>query len=248
MIKLKTWQLALAGVAVLGGLMIFSDRPVSVEGGEALIRNRSDYERVSQDASSLALKVFEKVDGGQEATPEELETLKKALSKFRALQTYEPRQVMAFYGGARCYQILGEKQRAAEQYEQAVLNLSTDAARDNQVVRLTAYEAMAQLASLSLELGAEKLADANSLGQSGDKAGSEESTRVANLIYNKALKHSQSAVEAMPQAYKYWLIHGNVLLAVGKKAEAKAAILQAEKIAPNDPEVKVMAKMVRASG
>ncbi|HLO97680.1 MAG TPA: hypothetical protein VK171_03705 [Fimbriimonas sp.] len=246
MIKLKTWQLAIVGVAVIGGLMYFSDRPVTVEGGEALIRNRTEYEKVSQDATTMVLSIFAKVDQGQEATPEELETVKRALSKFRALQTYEPRQVMSFYGGARCYQILGEKQRASEQYEQAVLNLSTDAARDNQGVRLTAYEAMAQLASICLELGAEKLADANSLGQAGDKAGSEESTRVANLIYNKALRHSQSAVEAVPQAYKYWLIHGNVLLAVGKKAEARAAIIQAKKIAPDDAEVKVMAKMVGA--
>lgn len=244
MAKLQSWHWAVIAIVGIGAVMLLSDRPTTVEGGGEVIRNRDDYKKNSDEATLKAVPIFRKVDEGGEPTPEEVKVIRDTVKKFRTLQAYDPRQVSSFYGGGRCYMILGEKQKAAEQFEQSVMNLSIDAARDRQEVRYTAYDAMAQLASVCMDLGAEKLSEANSLAQSGDKAGSDEAIKVANTYYNKALTHSQGAVDSLPQAPKYWLIHGNVLLAVGKREQAQAAIKEAKKLDPNNKEIQMMAKMV----
>ena len=140
--------------------------------------------------------------------------------------------------------ILGEKLRASERFEQAVLNRGYDPEKDRSDIKLTGIEAMALLSEVSLDLAAEEIANFNSLGQSGDTKGAEEAKKRAQIYYDKAFESADQAVRAIPTAPRYLIDWANVLLVLKKQDLAKKDIAKAKALAPNDPKVKMAASMV----
>lgn len=242
---MKSWMIAIGVVLGLGLVLYFSDRPVKTPSGIDMIRTPVQYQDAQNKASGYALTVFQKANAGEEITEEDKTKLREALKYFDAMTMFEPRHVTNFFGAGYCHMLLGEKEKAAECFEQSILNIQTDPLRDQQTIRLTVFEAMSLLSETTLDLASQEMGNFNSLAQANDMKGAEEAKKRAQIYYDKAYKYANAAIESKPDGFRYWLARANVLLALKKEKEAKSDVLQAFKLSPTDPRVQMMVKMLK---
>jgi tetratricopeptide (TPR) repeat protein len=242
---MKNWMIAVAVVLGLGLVLFLSDRPVKTPSGLDLIRDANQYQDAQNKASGFALTVFQKANAGEEITEDDKVKLREALKYFDAMTIFEPRHVTSYFGAGYCHMLLGEKEQAAESFEQSILNIQTDPLRDQQTIRLTVFEAMSLLSETTLDLGAQEIGNFNSLAQANDLKGAEEAKKRAQIYYDKSYKYANAAIESKPDAFRYWLARANVLLALKREEEARKDVLQAFKLAPTDPRVQMMVRMLK---
>ena len=241
---MKNWVIAGSVVVGLGLVLFLSDRPVKTTGGIDLIRSPNQYAEANNKASQLALGPMQKDAQGQVLTAEDKANLKEATKYFDAMQAFDPRRVQPLFGAGKVYMILGEKEKAAERFQQALNNKDVDPDHDSQAVKLTIVETFGQLSEVTLDLATEEAANFNSFTQSGDKKAAEEAKNRSLIYYRKALDCANRAVEAQPLGTRYLVDRGNILLAIGNKEKAKEDFKKALTLDPNDPRVKMSAKQV----
>jgi tetratricopeptide (TPR) repeat protein len=241
---MKNWWIGIGAVVALGAIMFMSDRKVDPPSGLDLIRDARQYAEANNKAAILAFEIFQKADSGGEVTDADKSKLSEAAKHFEAMQLYNPTQVQTFFGSGKCYMLLGEKQKAAERLEQAVLNGRIDTEKDKEAVKLTVFESAALLSEVTLDLAAEEIANFNSLSQANDTVGAEAAKKRSQIYYDKAFEFSNMAVEGVPKSPRYLVDRANVFLAMKKMDLAKKDIAKAMTLAPSDARVKLAAKMV----
>ncbi len=248
---MKNWLIGFAAVVALGAILFLSDRKVENPSGIELIRSDAELSDTMNKALQLSGQIIQRDIAGEAVTEDDKGKLREAVKLFEALRLrYNTWVTNACYAGM-CHKLLGEKQRAAECFEQAVLNKRFDplAKRDLKnpdriAMELTAYEAAAQLSEVTLDLAAEEIANYNSLSQANDMTGAEAAKKRSEIYYDKAMEFSTLAVENVPTSAKYLVDRANVYLALKKVDLAKLDIKKAKTINPNDARVKMAAKMV----
>ena len=241
---MKNWFIAIVAVVALGAILFLSDRKEAPPSGRELIRGPEQYADANNKAAVLAFSIFKKADDGENITPEDKAKLREAASYFEAMRLYNPTIVRSDMGAGMCYMILGEKERAAERFEQAVNNKNIDPEKDKPNFNLTVYEAMERLSEVIVDLAVEEIAHQNSLSQANDPVGAEAAKKRSEIYFAKANDYSSQAVAAMPTAPRYRIGRANLLLAMKRNKEAKEEVAKAIALAPNDPQVKMLAKVV----
>lgn len=241
---MKNWWIGVVAIIALGAIMFLSDRKVQTPSGIDFIRNDNQYAEVNNRAAVIAYPVFERVDAGGDLTEDDKAKLREALPYFEAMGTYNPTRVKTFFGAGKCFMLIGEKQKAAERFEQAVLNKRIDKDPAPLEMQATAYEAAGLLAEVTMDLAAEEIANFNSLSQANDMVGAEAAKKRSLIYYQKALESANIAVEGVPNAARYLAIRANVYLALKKEDLAKKDIIKAKGINPDDYRVKMTAKML----
>ena len=241
---MKNWMIAVAAVFALGAILFLSDRPVQTPSGIDLIRTPEQYRDANNKAEQFGLAVMQKADNGEKLTDADLNNLREALKYFEAMRLFMPSRVSSNFGAGRCYMILGEKQSAAERFEQAVVNRGYDPEKDRPDIRAIGFEAMALLSEVTLDLASEEIGNFNSLSQANDPTGAAGAKKRADVYYQKAFDFSNQAVSGVPTSARYLIDRANVLLALKKEDLAKKDILKAKAISPEDPRVKMTASLV----
>lgn len=241
---MKNWMIAVGAVFALAVVLFLSDRTVKSPAGVDLIRTPDQYLEANNKALQFAKPPFVKADNFEKLTDADLNNVREGLKYFEAMRVYQPLRITCNFGAGKCFQILGEKERAAERFEQAVYNRSYDPERDRADIKATGIEAMAELSEVSLDLAAEEIANSNSLSQANDQKGADMAKQRAKVYYDKAFTNANQAVEAVPTAYRYLVDRANVYLALKNEDLAKKDIAKAKALAPNDPKVKMAVSMV----
>jgi tetratricopeptide (TPR) repeat protein len=241
---MKNWLIGISAVIALGVILFLSDRKVENPSGIDLVRGPEEYVNANNKAATLAYEIFQRADTGGAITNEDKDKLREAVKYFEAMNVFDPSKVRGFFGAGKCYMLLEEKVRASERLEQAVLNKRIDKDKGKDEVELTAFESAALLSEVTLDLAAEEIANFNSLSQANDMTGAEAAKKRSQIYYDKALEFSTIAVEGVPKSARYLVDRANVYLALKKVDLAKADILKAKALNPNDPRVKMIAKMV----
>jgi tetratricopeptide (TPR) repeat protein len=240
----KNWMIAIGGVLVLGAILFLSDRPAQTPSGIDLIRTGDQYIDANNKAQRYGLTAMQKYDNGEKLTEDDLKNLKESVKYFEAMRIFQPQRIQSNFGAGKCYMILGEKEKAAERFEQAVFNRGYDPEKDRPDIVPTGYEAMALLSEVSLDLAAEEVANYNSLNQANDVKGADDARKKAQIYYEKAFNSANQAVISVPTSPKYLVDRANVYLVMKKEDLAKKDIAKAKALAPNDPKVKMAAGMV----
>jgi tetratricopeptide (TPR) repeat protein len=235
-----------AGIAVVAGIvgvMWISDRPVTGLGGSEIIRNSIDLEKANKQASDLVLSLFQKDDDGGELTSEDKDKLRKGANIFEAMRGYAPTHVSHCFGAGKCYMLVGELQKAAERFEQAYNNRSTDPLKDDQLVKLTVIEAQGLLSECMLEMATNSLSQALTAQQNGSQTDATNFKKTASVYQLSAFQFANSAVTAQPSGFRYLIARANAYLAMNKKEEAKKDVEAAFKLAPKHPRVILAARL-----
>lgn len=241
---MKNWMIAIVAVFALGMVLFLSDRKVETPSGVDLIRNPNQYSEANSKAALLAFDIFRKADNGESISEDDKAKLREAEKYFEAMRLYNPTVVQSNFGAGKCFMLIGEKERAAERFEQAVMNKDIDQDKSKPNFNLTVYESMALLSEVTLDLAVEEIANQNSLSQANDMVGAAAAKKRSDSYFAKALDYSNKAVVAVPTATRYLIGRANILLALKRDADAKKDIAQAKKLSPNDPRVKMLAKLV----
>ena len=241
---MKNWLIAGVTVVGLGLILFMSDRTAPTPSGLDLIRNGPQFVDANNKVAVLVVDVWKRADDGGTITEEDKGKLKQGAQILEAMRTYYPPSINANFGAGKCYMLLGEKERAAERFEQAVVNKNVDKDRDVPDVKLTVFECMALLSEVSVDLAAEEIANYNSLSQANDKVGAENAKKKSQIYFDKALDYSNQAVLAVPTAPRYLVDRATVFLALKKNDLAKNDIVKAKQLAPNDHRVMMMSKLV----
>lgn len=241
---MKNWIIAAVAVAVLFVVLFLSDRPAQTPSGLDIIRNNAQYVEANNKAATLALSVLQKAEAGGVLTDEDKGKLREAIKYLEAMNIYEPRHVNSYVGAGKCYLYIGEKEKAGERLGQAILNKDLDPAKDTQEVQLSVIEAMALLSQIDLDLAVEEIANANSATQANDPAGAEAAKKRSTIYMDKALEFANQTLKAAPTGFRYLVNRANIYLAKGKKDLAKADLVKAKTLAPNDPKVLQSAKLI----
>lgn len=236
---MKNWVVAVGVVVGLGAVMFFSDRAPKTPNGVDLIRSDAQYLDVYNRTATIAVPIFQKVDGGTPMNAEDEAKIRESARNFESVNIYRPQTVMGQYYLGRCWQLLGEKVKAAQCFDQAIVDFPFDPQRQNKIVELTSYDAMGLLSEICLDLSVEELANANSASQAGDAKGAQAAKDRSKIYVEKAFQNADSAVKNVPNGYRYLIDRGMVLLTMGKRDEAKQDILKAKQLAPSDPRVKM---------
>lgn len=241
---MKNWMIAIVAVFALGTVLFLSDRKVETPSGVDLIRNPTQYAEANGKAANLAFEIFRKADSGGSITEDDKAKLREAEKYFEAMRLYNPTVVQSNFGAGKCFMLVGEKERAAERFEQAVMNRNIDPEKDKPDFNLTVYESMALLSEVTLDLAVEEIANRNSLSQANDPVGAAAAKKRSDNYFAKALDYSNQAVSAVPRATRYLVGRANILLALKRDADAKKDIARAKALDPNDLRVKMLAKLV----
>ena len=240
----KNWMFAVAGVVGLAAVLFLSDRSVQTPSGIDLIRNGDQYLDAHNKAQRLGLTAMQKYEAGETLTEEDKNNAREALKYFEAMRLYQPLRISSNFGSGICEMILGEKEKASERFEQAVLNRAYDPEKDRSDIVPIGYEAMARLSEVSLDLAAEEIANYNSLNQANDAKGADEARKRAQVYYQKALTYANEAVSVAPTNVRYLVDRANVYLVMKREDLAKKDIAKAKALAPNDPKVKMAVSLV----
>ncbi len=241
---MKNWLIAIGAVIALGVVVFLSGLENATPSGVPLIRNSSQLVEVNNKAAVLAFGIFENADNGLKVSDDDKVRLREALKLFEAMRLYDPTRVQSNLGAGKCYMILGEKEKASERFEQAIVNKNVDPDREEPNYKLTIYECMDLLSEVTLDLGVEEIANYNSLSQAHDTAGATLAKQRAETYLGKALDYSNQAVLAVPEATRYLIGRANVLLVMKRDEDAKKDVAKAKALAPTDPRVLMMAKLV----
>jgi tetratricopeptide (TPR) repeat protein len=241
---MKNWLIAIGAVIALAAILFLSDRNGPTPSGVPLVRSPDQLVEVNNKAAMLAFGIFQNADNGLKVSDDDKAKLREALKLFEAMRLYDPTRVQSNLGAGKCYMILGEKEKAAERFEQAIVNKNVDPDHDKPNHKLTVYECMALLSEVSVDLGVEEIANYNSLSQAHDTAGAEIAKKHAEMYLGKALDYSNQAVLAVPEATRYLIGRANVLLVMKRDEDAKKDVAKAKALAPTDPRVLMMAKLV----
>ena len=240
----KNWMIAVGAVILLAAVLFLSDRPAQTPSGIDLIRTGDQYNDANNKAERYGLTAMQKYDNGERITDEDIKNVKESLKYFEAMRIFQPQRIKSNFGAGKCYMILGEKEKAAERFEQAVFNRGYDPEKDRPDISQTGIEALALQSEVTLDLAAEEIANYNSLGQANDAKGAEEARKKAQIYYEKAFNSVDQAVALVPTSPKYLVDRANVYLVMKKEDLAKKDIAKAKALAPNDPKVKMAASMV----
>ncbi len=236
---MKNWIVAVGVVIGLGAVLFLSDRAPKTPDGVDLIRSDAQYLDVYNRTATVAVPIFQKADNGTPMSPEDEAKIRESAKSFESVNIYRPQSVMSQYYLGRCWQLLGEKVKAARCFDQAIVDLPNDPQKQNKIVELTTYDAMALLSEICLDLSVEELANANSASQAGDAKGAQAAKERSKIYVDKAFQNADLAAHSVPNAYRYLVDRGLVLLTMGKREEAKKDILKAAELAPSDPRVKM---------
>ena len=242
--KLKPEMIAAGLIAGLAALMIFSDKTVKTQSGANILRNVNEYQSSINKAAELATTVFQKADAGQELSEQDKSNLELAAKEFEAMKAYDPKSVTAVFGAGKCYMILGDKQRASENLEQAYLNYQIDPSKELDGVKDTAIEAAGLLSEVVFTQGNDSIADYNSASQSGDKTTAQTKQKEAQIYYKKSFDYANIAVQQKPNGFRYLLARCQVLLATGNKDQALKDFQTAKSLAPTDYKVVMFGKLL----
>lgn len=241
---MKNWLIAGGAVVGLALVLFLSDRPVQTPSGIDLIRNPNQNIDANNKVALLVVDVWRRADDGGTITEEDKGKLKQGAQILEAMRTYYPPSINSNFGAGKCYMLLGEKERASERFEQAIMNKNVDKDRDIPDVKLTVFECMALLSEVTVDLAAEEIANYNSLSQASDKVGAENAKKKSQIYFDKALDYSNQAVLGVPDAPRYLIDRATVYLALKKNDLAKKDIVKAKQIAPTDRRVTMMTKLV----
>jgi tetratricopeptide (TPR) repeat protein len=241
---MKNWWIGVVAVLVLGAIMFMSDRKLENPSGRELIRNQDEYVNSNNRAFRLCYDIFQREISGGAITESDKDKVREALKDFEAMRLYNRTHVQSDFGAGMCYLILGEKEKASECFQQAIENKTKDNDANKIAMELTVYESAAQLSKVTLDLAAQEIGNFNSLSQANDKAGAEAAKQRSLNYYNKALEAANIAVTGKPDSAAYLVDRANVYLALKKDDLAKEDVAKAKVLNPQDPTVKMAAKML----
>ena len=241
---MKSWSIGVGAVLGVGAIMFLSNLKADSPSGIDFIRDDRQYAEVNNKVANLAFGIFSVVDADGAITDGDKEKLREAVKYFEAMCVYNPKRIQSYYGAGKCYMILGEKVKAAERFEQAILNKRTDNAESQAGAELTAYECAGLLSAVTLDLASEEVANYNSLSQANDMKGAEAAQKRSKIYYAKALEFANYAVKGVPMSHRYLVDRAYVNLALKNVESAKEDIAKAKVISPDDSRVKVAAKLL----
>lgn len=114
--------MAIFAVAGFLGVVLFSNRPVTMSDGSPVITTNDQYNKISQDTQSLIAEPLLRADRGSELSQEDREKLLKGIPTFEALGDFAPTEMTPFFVLSKLYFNTEKPEQAEERARQAIYN------------------------------------------------------------------------------------------------------------------------------
>jgi tetratricopeptide (TPR) repeat protein len=113
-----------------------------------LIRNEGEFSVILQEAQRLSEGPLRRFDQGEELSEQDRKDLRKASASFQGLIAFKPSAFGPRFGAAKVFHALGDRQRAGEQFERALMNQPQQPTPEHVVLIAEAHDSLARLLML----------------------------------------------------------------------------------------------------